>query len=163
MHRLWVRAAFAGAAGGVAWLAGIAVFFGPAQRILTDPSRQSAKFLAAFTEPPLPRQAESPWLVPAGLLAVGVALGLAYHLQAGAGSGSVWRRGRRFGLLAWLVAMPWFEFYLPFNVMREPAALVVLELFCWFLVLQIVGWTIAFAYHGRRAAAGGSAAGSGSV
>lgn len=156
--RPWVRAMVAGAAGGVAWLLGIAVIFGPAQRILTDPARQSAKFLAAFTEPPLPRQADQPWLVPAGLLVVGIGMGLAYHLQAAAGSGSVWRRGRRFGLLAWLVAMPWFEFYLPYNVMREPPALVALELFCWFLVLQLVGGTIALVYHGRRVEARGGGA-----
>ena len=150
----WARAALAGAAGGVAWLVGIGLFFWPVQGILTDPSHQSAKFLAAFGEPPLPRIADLPWLLPVGLVIVGTASGLAYHLQAGSGTGSVWRRGRRFGLLAWLVAIPWFEFYLPFNVMREPVPLVMLELLCWFLVLQLVGTTIALVYHGRRTEAG---------
>ena len=27
--------------------------------------------------------------------------------------------------------VPWFEFYLPWNVMREPAPLVLLEMACW--------------------------------
>ena len=50
------------------------------------------------------------------------------------------------------MAIPWFEFYLPFNVMREPLPLVALELVCWFLVLQLVGTTVGgrvYPHHGR--------------
>lgn len=38
---------------------------------------------------------------------------------------------------------PWFEFYLPWNVLREPAPLVVLELACWLGVMLLVGTAIA--------------------
>lgn len=147
--RTWIRGLLAGAAGGIAWFAGIMVVFGIVQGILTDPTLQSAKFIAAFAEPPLPRQAEWPGLLPIGLLVIGALVGLAYHLLAAGGAGSRWRRGSRFGFAAWLIAMPWFEFYLPFNVMREPPALVALELVCWFVVFQAVGVTIALVYHGR--------------
>lgn len=72
--------------------------------------------LAAFSiDPPMPRMYEAPW----------------------------WRRGLRFGLLSWILMVPWFEFYLPWNVLREPAALVALEMLCWAGVLLLVGITIA--------------------
>ena len=45
----WLRGALAGVAGGIAWLLGIFLIFGPAQPILTDPDLQSSKMLGAFT------------------------------------------------------------------------------------------------------------------
>jgi hypothetical protein len=39
--------------------------------------------------------------------------------------------------------VPWFEFYLPWNVLREPNALVMLEVVCWAGVMTVVGLTIA--------------------
>lgn len=152
------HALLAGAVGGVAWLAAQLLIFTPAQLLLQDPARQSAKFLAAFTAEPLPRMMAAPWIVPVALILIGCAFGLAYHSIQRAWQGSIWARGRRFGLIAWLIAIPWFEFYLPFNVMHEPLSLVVVELVCWFLVLQVVGAVIALVYHGRiktgRSAAG---------
>jgi hypothetical protein len=143
------RALLAGAVGGIAWLAALALVFTPAQRILADPARQSAKFIAAFATEPLPRMAAAPWIMPIALVLIGLGFGLAYHWIGPAWSGSTWSRGRRFGLVAWLIAIPWFEFYLPFNVMREPFALVAVELVCWFIVFQVVGAVIALVYHGR--------------
>jgi hypothetical protein len=139
----------AGLAGGVAWMVGVIVIFGPAQKILTDPTRQSAKFLAVWTQEPVPRNVEAPWILPAGLLVLGMCLGLAYHASLPAWRGSPWARGRRFGFIAWLIAMPWFEFYLPFNVMREPFSLVLVELVCWWLVFQLIGAAIAWVYEPR--------------
>jgi hypothetical protein len=55
---------------------------------------------------------------------------------------SRWRRGLRFGFVGWLLMAPWFEFYLPWNVLREPAPLVALELACWAAVLLGVGLAI---------------------
>ena len=145
-----------GLAGAVAWFAGIAIFFGPAQAILTNPELQSGKMLGAFTGEPLPRVAETPWVLPVGLLVVNLCVALAYRLVRSSLSGSVWARGRKFGLLLWLVAIPWFEFYLPFNVLHEPLPLVLLEGVCWFLTLQLVGHAIAWTAGGvgKRPSAG---------
>ena len=50
-------------------------------------------------------------------------------------------------LIAWGLMAPWFEFYLPWNVMREPFALALLELLLWALVLQLVGIVMALVYQ----------------
>lgn len=147
------RAVLAGLAGGLIWILSLFVVFGPAQRILQDPARQSEKMLAAFAGTPPPRMAEAMWIVPVGLLVIGIGFGLAYHLVVPAMPRGIAASGRRFGLLLWLIAIPWFEFYLPWNVLREPASLALLELACWFVTMQLVGHGIVFAYHaGRRRA-----------
>jgi hypothetical protein len=46
--------------------------------------------------------------------------------------------------------VPWFEFYLPRNVMREPAALVLLEMVLWLGVLLVAGLAIAVTYERGR-------------
>jgi hypothetical protein len=150
---MWMRGAIAGAAGGVAWLIGIMIFFGPAQIILTDPEWQSEKMLAAFTGEPLPRAAEAPWILPIGLLVISVMWGWVYvHLsREWARSGVAWwKRGIRFALVAWVLLVPWFAFFLPWNVLREPAGLVLLEMMCWAGVMLCVGITIAGVEHAMR-------------
>lgn len=152
---LWLRGLGAGLAGGVAWIAGMLVFFGPAQAILADPAIQSEKFLSVFTTvEPLPHMVARPWVVPLGLLGIGLLYGLVYAKIGPALASSTFRRGSAFGLVAWVLMVPWFEFYLPWNVMHEPLALLLLEAVCWLLVLQGVGLAIAyvFAWLTRRAA-----------
>ncbi len=150
----WLRGAVAGAAGGVAWLVGLILLFGPAQAVLTDPTWQSAKLLAAFAMEPAPRTAEAPWLLVVGVLGIGVLWGWVYVWIASGWSGSWWRRGLRFGVVGWVLMAPWFEFYLPWNVLREPELLVALELLCWAGVLAGVGLAIsgmdAILRRGRR-------------
>jgi len=138
-----IRGALAGLAGGVAWLAGIALVFGPAQMVLADPDRQSAKMIAAFaSEPSPPRALESPGLVVAGLFCIAILWGWVYTWMAASWPGSWTKRGLRFGVVSWALMVPWFEFYLPWNVLREPAPLVMLEMACWALVLTGVGLAI---------------------
>lgn len=145
-----VRVLAAGAAAAFAWWLGLVLVFGPAQALLADPQRQSAKFLAAFSEPPLPRMAEEPVVLPIGLLVIGAVHALAYRWVGRRLPGPPWRRGLAFGALAWALMVPWFEFYLPWNVMREPMPLVLLEAFCWFLVLLGVGVTTAVVHDVSR-------------
>jgi hypothetical protein len=83
--------------------------------------------------------AEQPAVLPIGLLVVGLAHALAYRWAGRRLPEPTWRRGLAFGALAWALMVPWFEFYLPWNVMREPLPLVLLEAACWFLVLLGVG------------------------
>jgi hypothetical protein len=53
--------------------------------------------------------------------------------------------------VAWVLMVPWFEFYLPWNVMHEPIMLVILEMVLWLCVHLIVGIVIAGVYEWRNA------------
>ncbi|HEX5043831.1 MAG TPA: hypothetical protein VFV75_13045 [Candidatus Polarisedimenticolaceae bacterium] len=138
-----MRGPLSGLAGGIAWIGAMLAIFGPAQRILTDPELQSAKFLEVFGGTPPPRMNEAPWIVIAGILAITTLWGWVYVGLSRSWTGAWWRRGLRFGGIAWVLMVPWFEFYLPWNVMREPAILVALEMACWLGVLLCVGVAIA--------------------
>lgn len=142
-----VRILAAGLAGGLAWFIGLTVFFGPAQAILSDPTLQSAKFLSVFTEiEPLPRVVTQPSLLFVGLAVIGVIHAAVFAALRNGLPGRGWRKGASFGLAAWALMVPWFEFYLPWNVMHEPLALVLLEAVLWAAVLQLVGLAIAVVY-----------------
>ena len=143
MMRKIARGLLSGLAGGMAWIVGMAVFFGPAQAILTNPALQSAKMNAAFSNHPLPRGSETAWIVPVGLLLIGCLWGIVYVWLTQSWSGPWWRRGLIFGALAWTLMVPWFEFYVPWNVLLEPAPLVALELACWAGVILCVGLALA--------------------
>lgn len=151
-----LRILASGAAAAAAWLLGLFVLFGPAQKILADPKLQSAKFLSVFSEAPLPRMAEQPGVLPAGLFLIGIVYACAFEGLGRRLPGSPLRKGLTFGLLAWALMTPWFEFYLPWNVMREPLPLVLLETACWLGVLLGVGVALSFV-HSRLGGAGRSA------
>jgi uncharacterized BrkB/YihY/UPF0761 family membrane protein len=148
--RMWFRGAVAGMAGGAAWLIGIMIFFGPAQAVLTEPQWQSEKMLAAFGEAPHPRHVDAAWILPVALLAIGALWGLIYAWLAREWNVSWSRRGLRFAVVSWVLMVPWFEFYLPWNVLHEPMPLVLLEMACWAGVLGCVGMTIAGVEHALR-------------
>src|SRR5262245_43361002 len=121
----------AGIAGGVAWILAMLAFLGPAQAVLVDPARQSAKFLKVFGEiEPLPKVADQPWILPVGLLVIATIHAAVYGCIREGLQGGKLRRGLKFGFVAWALMAPWFEFYLPWNVMHEPPLLVALELLC---------------------------------
>lgn len=141
-----IRVLVSGIAAAIVWWAGLIVVFGPAQRVIADPNRQSAKFLAAFTQPPLPRMAERAEVLVFGLLVIGLVYATTYAWLESRLSGSVYRRGLSFGLIAWALMVPWFEFYLPWNVMREPFPLVLVEALCWLVVLLGVGLSISIVH-----------------
>jgi hypothetical protein len=140
----WLRASVAGLAGGAAWFLGLLLLFGPAQGILTDPAHQSAKMLRAFAPgPDAPKIYEAPQIVIVGVLCIGLVWGWVYASIAAGWGGPWWKRGLRFGVVAWAMMALWFEFYLPWNVMHEPAPLVALELALWAGVMLLVGLAIA--------------------
>jgi hypothetical protein len=140
MMARWVRSSLAGLAGGLAWYVGLRVIFGAAQGILSNPNLQSQKMMAAFTNT---RASQNPIIVVIGLLAIGLVWGWVYGAVFRAWTVVWWQRGLRFALLSWALMVPWFEFYLPWNVLHEPNALVMLELICWTGVMTVVGLTIA--------------------
>ena len=142
-----IRFLVAGLIAGIVMNVAVLATFGPAQAILTDPALQSAKFLAAFTEDPLPRAAAFPALFQLGFLALGFVHALAFLILKG-GLGSNWlTAGLKYGFAAWLIAYLWFEYYLPWNVMLEPLPLVALELACWLAVMLANGLALAFVYR----------------
>jgi hypothetical protein len=144
-----LRAAASGLAGGVTWLVAMTLFFGPAQMILANPQFQSDKFLYVVTQlEPLPRAATAWWILPAGVLLIAMLHGIAYHFVRGAFSGLPgWGKGVRFGLVVWMLMVPWFLFYLPWNVMHEPFLLVMLEMVLWLAVLLCAGLAISLVYE----------------
>lgn len=146
-----LRWVLGGLAGGIGWTAGLTIFFGPAQALLGDPSLQSAKFLAAFGTEPLPYTATRTWLLPVGLIVLALFHSAVYRVIGRNLPGDGWwRRGLTFGLIAWALSFPWFEFYLPWNVMHEPWPLVALELACWLGTMLVVGLGVAFAHEFRN-------------
>lgn len=138
-----LRIVLGGVAAAAAWGGGIAVVFGPAQVILASPAHQSAKFLSAFAEAPLPRMADSAATLPVGLFLIGLIHSTVYAWLAPRLPGGALRRGLAFGAIAWALMVPWFEFYLPYNVMLEPFPLVLLEALCWLGVMLMVGLAVA--------------------
>jgi hypothetical protein len=139
----WLRSSLAGLAGGMAWYVGMLLVFGSVQGILNDPNLQSAKMLAVFQNLPSPRSSGNPEIILIGLAIIGIVWGWVYAIVARAWRVVWWQRGARFAALAWALMVPWFEFYLPWNVLLEPAPLVALELLCWAVVMLLVGLTIA--------------------
>jgi hypothetical protein len=136
---IW-RSSIAGLAGGLAWYVGLQVIFGAAQGILSNPNLQSQKMIAAH---PDTRSSENPSIVLFGLLTIGLVWVWVYGTVSRAWTVVWWQRGLRFALLSWALMVPWFEFYLPWNVLCEPNALVMLEMVCWAGVMTVVGLTIA--------------------
>lgn len=144
----FLRVPLVGAVAAVVWVAGLQLVFGPAQGILADPEIQSGKFLEVFGSlEPLPRYVTQPVVFYMGILLVGLAFGVAYHMTNQWMPGQPAKKGFRFGVLAWLLMIPWFEFYLPWNVMHEPLVLVLLEMVLWFIVLQCVSFAVVYSYR----------------
>lgn len=148
------RLVFAVLGCGFIWYGAFYLFFiaSGAQQILANPARQSSKFLRVFMEiEPLPRMATDPWLVLKGLFIIGVLVGLAFVWISPLFKGNWLMKGLKFGVLHWLLMVPWFEFYLPYNVMNEPFALVMLEAGLWLATTVTLGAALgALSYWGSK-------------
>jgi hypothetical protein len=139
-----LRVIIAGICGGIAWQLGWFLFFGPALQWLADPGWQSAKLLGVFSvNPAAPRMYYAPWITWVGVIAIGILWGWAYTIIGNSGKRHWWDRGVVFGLVGWMLMVPWLEFYVHWNLLLEPAALVGLDMVCWAAVLMVVGLTIA--------------------
>jgi hypothetical protein len=121
-----------------------------AQNILANPSYQSAKFMQAFIGQPLPRMANSPFLVLKGFFICGLLAAVAFIIVNNKISGNWARRGIIFGFMHWLLMVPWFEFYLPYNVMHEPMLLVLFEGLLWLVTLLLTGLYMSFVLNFRK-------------
>lgn len=138
-----LRSAIAGA---VAWWIGLMTIFGAAQGVLAHPALQSAKLNAVYSLEPPPRIAVDAWLLPAGIFLVALVHAITFAYIRGSLPDDPIKRGLAFGAVSWALMVPWFEFYLPWNLMLEPTALVLLEMLCWAGVLVLVGLAISLAF-----------------
>ncbi|HEX8669714.1 MAG TPA: hypothetical protein VF727_15215 [Allosphingosinicella sp.] len=145
-----IRASLAGA---LAWWVGLNYIFGSAQPLLASPSLQSQKMNAIYEMLPPPRIATDPWLLPAAFLVVATMQAIVFGFVRASLPRGLVLRGLAFGAVAWALFVPWFEFYLPWSLMLEPTALVLIELVCWAGVMLLAGLAISIGY-GRGGAAG---------
>ena len=119
---------------GAIWYYLMQLFFvwSGAQNILANPSCQSSKFLKVFIElEPFPRMATEKYFVAKGFFTYGLFLALAFVILNSFMKGGWLKRGLLFAAVQWLLMVPWFEFYLPYNVMNEPFSLVLFESLLW--------------------------------
>jgi len=134
----------AGLAGGAAWLVGHTVIFGPlAQFVLFNEAFQSETFLTVWTQEPLPLQNQMPVAYVLCLLLISMIWGQVYRFVAQGWVGPWWQRGLQFGVVAWALVVPWFEFFVPWNLLQEPFWLVLVEVAAWLPVWLLVGLAIA--------------------
>lgn len=139
---------------GVVWYYAMRFFFviTGAQNILADPARQSSKFIKNFTEyEPLPRMAADNMMVLKGLMIAGVLVALVFTFLNAKLKGHWIKRGLVFGCMHWALMTPWFEFYLPYNVMHEPLPLVLLEAVLWLGTTLTIGLFLSLVMNFRTA------------
>jgi len=137
---------------GAVWRCFMRLFFiySGAQSILADPARQSGKFLKAFMEyEPLPRMATDGSTIWKGFFVCGLLAAIAFIIVNEKMKAGWLHRGVVFGLVHWLLMTPWFEFYLPYNVMNEPLPLVLFEALLWFATLLLTGVYMSFVMNFR--------------
>ena len=147
------RVVRAGLAGAVGWWLGLNYIFGPAQAILANPKFQSPKLDAIYALQPPPRIATDPWLLPVAFVVIALIQAAVFaYIRRSLPEGLI-ARGLAFGAVAWALFTPWFEFYLPWSLMLEPTALVLLEFLCWAGVMALVGLAISLSYGRPRAEA----------
>ncbi|TND10202.1 MAG: transmembrane protein [Bacteroidetes bacterium] len=151
MNRKITRIILALLAGGMAWYGAFLFFFiySGAQHILADPGIQSEKFIGVFITEPLPRVATEPNLLLCGIYMISSIGVLVFAFLSDKLKGGWFRKGITFGLLNWLMTIPWFEFYLPYNVMHEPLSLVLFEGLLWLGVLLTFASAVSFILHFR--------------
>lgn len=133
-------------AGAVAWWIGLMGLFGSLQGILGNPAMQSAKMMQIYDMQPPPRIAVEPWLLPAGMFGVALLQAVVFAYIRPALPRPLVLRGVAFAAVAWALFVPWFEFYLPWNLMLEPNLLVLIEMACWAGVMLLVGLAISIAF-----------------
>lgn len=86
-----------------------------------------------------------------GFMAIGFIVASAFLLLNDKLPGGWLKRGLLFGVVHWMLMTPWFEFYLPYNVMNEPLMLALFEAVLWLCVTLCIGVFLSFAMNFERA------------
>lgn len=128
-------------AGPLWWLGALLFFvYSGAQNVLSNPAYQSEKFLQVFAVlEPLPRMATNLGFIWIGMGIIGLFPAGVFLYLNNKLPGNWWQKGLKYGLLHWALVTPWFEFYLPYNVMHEPLPLVLFEVGLWLCVALLLG------------------------
>ncbi len=150
MKASYLRTLLAGVAGGLAMnLTMLATFrflgFGVnGDGILLDPSLQSRKLIAVWTElEPLPLVVNHPLPIVLGITVFGIVHAYLYRWLCPSWPTGIARRGLSFALLVFLMTFVFWEFFTPFNQFGEPVGLIALELTFWALIALADGFAIA--------------------
>jgi hypothetical protein len=144
-----VKTLLAGIAGGFAMnIAMLLTFrfigFGiNADGILLDPSIQSSKLIAVWTEiEPLPLVVSRPAPIIFGIILFGIVHAYLYRWLSPAWPTGIVRRSLSFALLVFLMTFLFWEFFTPFNQFGEPVGLIAIELCFWAIIALADGFTI---------------------
>lgn len=99
---------------------------------------------------PLPRMIGDEFFMMKGAYCISL-LWVALFLFLNAKLGGNWlRKGVVFGTIIWAAMVPWFEFYLPYNVMNEPLDLLLFEATLWLGSILSLGLLYSFILNFRR-------------
>lgn len=131
------------------------LFFQLSRDLLFNPQWQSAKVIdVLFEMEPLPLMFTNGIAYMAIAAAIGVVHGLVFAwIQPALPQRSRLARGAAFAVVLWALMALYFEFHTPFNMFREPAPLVLMELGLWAIVLLVEGIILSFLY-GQSTASG---------
>jgi hypothetical protein len=119
--------------------------------ILLDPSFQSSKLIAIWTElEPLPKVYADPLPIVIGLLGFGFIHATVYQSVASAWPAGVIPRAARFAGLLFGIGFAFWEFFTPFNLFGEPVLLIGLELVFWAVIAGAEALPITAVYESKR-------------
>lgn len=111
--------------------------------ILLDPSLQSRKLIAVWTElEPLPLVVNQPAPIIVGIIAFGIIHAYFYRWISSAWQAGIFRRGLSFSLIVFFMTLAFWEFFTPFNQLGEPLGLIAIELCFWALIAIVDGLAI---------------------
>jgi hypothetical protein len=114
-----------------------------ADGILLDPSLQSEKLIAVWTEiEPLPLVVDQPLPIIVGIVLFGIIHACLYRWISPAWPTGTIRRGLSFALVVFLMTFLFWEFFTPFNLFGEPLGLIALELCFWAIIALADGLVI---------------------
>lgn len=112
--------------------------------ILLDPSIQSKKLIAVWTEiEPLPLVVTTPQTIGIGIILFGIIHAFIYRWLAPSWPDGLVPRALRFGVLVFLLSFLFWEFFTPFNQFGEPLPLIGLELIFWAAIAFAESFVIA--------------------
>ena len=100
---------------------------------------------------PLPRMASDNSIVWKGFFVCGIFAATAFLIVNSKFNGGWLKRGVVFGFVYWAIMIPWFEFYLPYNVMNEPLGLVLFEASLWLITILLTACYMSFVLNFRSA------------
>jgi hypothetical protein len=113
--------------------------------VLLDPSLQSRKLIAVWTEmEPLPLVVSQPAPIILGIICFGIIHAYLYRWISPAWPAGSIRRAASFALLVFLMTFLFWEFFTPFNQFGEPLGLIAIELVFWAVIALADGLAISF-------------------